>query len=550
MVNATWLDSEALELDSDDDNDMWHVVIAPGEVKTVTLEQLDDFFRLDVIGVSTQVWGPDMHAWTTLGEALGVGDDGDDDDEISVVSDELVVSRNPHDHLTPQAVALPPPAWPPSGARANAGLPRLVAVPETDERPRSFSPPPKLTPYGAVTVEPSHDALTVAKAYPLPPKLTPMMPPPPAPANIPRSTVPFGVSQSPYAAPHAQSAYPSAQSAYPSAPPAAMSPYGVVTQQGPSMPPAPRLANSTMPYGGAPSQSAHARAVVADEAAGASLRPQAFDVQRRDSIRAFASDPDIYVPRPSRFGAWLMAAAILGGTAVTLYRNDVIRDFAQRAGQEAAYARLEAALGGPAFGTPRSVEGNAPKAEVASMGATSLGFTRTETKPTETDSPSRALADKATNEKPLVAEKAPEAAPKAVAVDSLPAEPAKAVAPLAKAEKAEKAEPALKREPAPAPVKAEVAPRAKATVAAAMSRPSVKQEKQEAPAPKPVAAKKAKAEADEPLPGMPTSLEDAIRDRATRKKPSKATTTESSAPVPAPKKKKSGNEYDPLNSDL
>jgi hypothetical protein len=541
MVNATWLDAEALEPDSDDDNELWHVVIAPGEVKSLTLEQLDDFFRLDVIGVSTQVWGPDMTAWTTLGEALGVGGDDEDEDEISVVSDEIVVSRNPHDHLTPQAVALPPPAWPPSGARANAGLPRLVAVPESQERPRSFSPPPKLTPYGAVTVEPSHDALTVAKAYPMPPKLTPMVPPAPAPApmNIPRSTVPFG------AVPH--------QSAYPSAPPASMSPYGVVTQQGPAIPPAPRLANSTMPYGGAPAQSAHARAVVSphlDEPAGASLRPQAFDVQRRDSIRAFASDPDIYVPRPSRFGAWLMAAAILAGTVVTLYRNDVIRDFAQRAGQEAAYARLEAALGGPAFGTPRSVEGSAPKTEVASMGATSLSFTKTEAKPAESDAPSTGLTDKAdkvAGEKPaptpVAAEKAPGSAPKAVSVDSLPTEAAKPVAPVAKAEKAE---PAPKREPAP--VKAEPAPRAKATVAAAMTRPAVKQE---APAPKPAATKKAKAEPDEPLPGMPMSLEDAIRDRATKKsKPSKSSAAETSAPAPAPKKKKGGNDYDPLNSDL
>jgi hypothetical protein len=58
----------------------------------------------------------------------------------------------------------------------------------------------------------------------------------------------------------------------------------------------------------------------------------------------------------SRAERWLLAVAALSGLGVTLYRNDVLHGLARSAGKEAAYFRVEAALGGPGFGTPRSVE--------------------------------------------------------------------------------------------------------------------------------------------------------------------------------------------------
>ena len=41
---------------------------------------------------------------------------------------------------------------------------------------------------------------------------------------------------------------------------------------------------------------------------------------------------------------------------MTVYRNGLVRDLARSSGQEAIYGRLEAAVGGPSFGTPRAVE--------------------------------------------------------------------------------------------------------------------------------------------------------------------------------------------------
>jgi hypothetical protein len=48
--------------------------------------------------------------------------------------------------------------------------------------------------------------------------------------------------------------------------------------------------------------------------------------------------------------------AAIVGLVITLYRNDVLHAGARTVGQEAAYLKLEAALGGPGFGTPRAVE--------------------------------------------------------------------------------------------------------------------------------------------------------------------------------------------------
>jgi hypothetical protein len=563
MANATWIDSEALEPETDEDNETWHVVISPGEVKALTLEQLDDFYRLDIINTSTQVMGPDMDSWTTLGEALGIDED-DDDEEISVVAEDLT-SSTPYSQVTTPAAkptALPPPPWPPSGATAG---PRLIAVPE----PESSRTPPKLTPYGAVALEPRRAAPPPGplprSAFPPAPKLQPV--------NVPRATQPFG--------------------ALPSAPAAAFSPYGVVThRERPYVPPqpqvhsqsyapAPHVGGSTLPYGGAPARNAHARAVASDwEQPGASLRPAAYDVGApRDSIRAFASDPDIFIPkRSSGFGVSLMLVALLAGSGITLYRNDLLRDGARRVGQESAYLRLEAALGGPAFGTPRSIEQmESTKTDTASvLGATSL-LGNNDYKPVDT-TPTMPKADvapaEATEKRSApAAEQAPASASKAVAIDALPPEtakhapeaaPAKAAAastqrstPTPKAESAT-SKPAISAASARATMKAE-APSKTSKVKAAVHLEDSDEPLpgMDAPAPKKAVAKPAPAptpepaEAAAPVGGMPSFLDAAIRERMNKKGPSKAGKQSAPATTPAPKKKKSGgSEYDPLNSDL
>ncbi len=85
-----------------------------------------------------------------------------------------------------------------------------------------------------------------------------------------------------------------------------------------------------------------------------------------------ASLPDLYdqyaaMGRPSRYAEraprgyyfvrQLLVAAAIAGSIAALYRNDVFRDLAKRAGQEKRYLAAEQYLvGSPGWGTPRSME--------------------------------------------------------------------------------------------------------------------------------------------------------------------------------------------------
>ena len=66
--------ADVVELDSAQSaeaDDVFHVEVAPGDVKCLTLEQLDDFYRLDVIQDSTMVWREGGREWQTLGALIG-----------------------------------------------------------------------------------------------------------------------------------------------------------------------------------------------------------------------------------------------------------------------------------------------------------------------------------------------------------------------------------------------------------------------------------------------------------------------------------------------
>jgi hypothetical protein len=65
-------------------------------------------------------------------------------------------------------------------------------------------------------------------------------------------------------------------------------------------------------------------------------------------------------PRPMNPMPLILAAVV--GLTITLYRNELLYAGARSVGQESSYLRLEAALGGPGFGTPRAVESMAKAA--------------------------------------------------------------------------------------------------------------------------------------------------------------------------------------------
>jgi hypothetical protein len=235
------------------DDELWHVRISADEVKTLTLEQIDDLYRLEVIDADTQLWQDGMDEWLPLRVVAGL-------DEEEVVN-----------------VSIPPTVPPPKmGSTMSSWPPPAVARPSTTN---SSWPP---------AVSPSK-----------PPSAQSVRPPPP--------------SSRPAAFAATAPSWPPTVGGSTSVP---ASPFGL----SPSFAPPP-----------------------------ASVRPQVL------------SPVPFNYPRPINPMPIVLAAVV--GLTITLYRNNLLYAGARTVGQEATYLKLEAALGGPGFGTPRAVESMARAAD-------------------------------------------------------------------------------------------------------------------------------------------------------------------------------------------
>jgi hypothetical protein len=69
---------------------LWYVAIASDDIKTMTLDQLDDAFRLGVITAETSVWTEGMEAWAPLREVAGLEDGAGDASDDSLENEETV----------------------------------------------------------------------------------------------------------------------------------------------------------------------------------------------------------------------------------------------------------------------------------------------------------------------------------------------------------------------------------------------------------------------------------------------------------------------------
>ena len=228
------------------ENDKWHVQLSSDEVKIVSLEQLDDLFRLSIVDSETQVWQTGMTAWQPL---------------------------------------------------------RVIAGLEEEPAPQPKRGPPK---------PPTRAASPSVRPAPPParPDMQSVRPAPPAPRSAPRSV--------------AQPAYVASASFYPEPIVAAPASYRPAAAYA-----APIAFAATMP-------------------AANSVRPLVV-----------SQAPPMVQRGGGGFGRFLVGLALLAGVGVTAYRNDFIREGAHAAHQDALYARLEGALGGPAFGTVRALEQSA-----------------------------------------------------------------------------------------------------------------------------------------------------------------------------------------------
>lgn len=55
--------------------DVWFVAVASDDIKQMSIEQLDEAFRLGIISAETAVWTEGMEAWAPLGEVADLSDD-------------------------------------------------------------------------------------------------------------------------------------------------------------------------------------------------------------------------------------------------------------------------------------------------------------------------------------------------------------------------------------------------------------------------------------------------------------------------------------------
>ena len=407
------------------EDERWHVALAPDEVKVVTLEQLDDLFRLSIVDSETKVWQAGMSEWQPLRVIAGIDEE-------------------PASQPTRRAHPKPP-------------QPRPIAA---QTRP---APP---------------------QARPVPPQRRPV-----AVAPAPAPHYPAPASQYPAPASH----YPAPASFYPTAV---------------SIAPAPT-------------------------SFAAPIAPQQFN-----SVRPLIVSHAPYAqPRGGGFGRFLLGLAVLAGAAVSLYRNDVLREAAHSAHQDALYARLEGALGGPAFGTVRALEQSA-----AAPGASLAGLSAEDTL--------GSAANKVNSVAPSSSPSSESAASAPAAIAASPASggtPVVALDSLAVEKKAQSAAPtsvaAVSAAPVPAP--------ARAVAAVSVTRPT-SPAKQAAPVVEKAVAAPPAAKPQKAAPAAPQKPESEMTER---EKLNAAIGRSMMMSSPSDSKSKSkakskASEYDPLNPQL
>lgn len=279
-------------------DDLWRVRV-PGEAeKVLTLEQVDDLFRLGMIDENTLLWQEGMDEWLPLKVVAGL-----DEDEAEAAP-APVASSAP---LAPPALGLPPPSQLPPPPPPPSPLP---------PPPRSQMPPAGAAPSPSLVAPPPVHRATLMPGWTAAPAPAPVRSAPPPPSARPTPPPPSVAPPPPSARPTPPP--PSVRSAPPplgSAPP-------------PPPPPKPNLAPSAPP----------------PFSAGAPVLPFSPPV--------VVAPPLVQPSRGSGLETALIAVIALAGLVVTLHRNGVL----QAVGAGSVATSIESALGGPGFGTPRAVE--------------------------------------------------------------------------------------------------------------------------------------------------------------------------------------------------
>jgi hypothetical protein len=103
---TAWTKLADLVGEEDDVEEIWYAQMPSGEVKQLTLEQLDDFYRVDVISEQTPIWKEGMNQWLPLGMAAGIAEAS----PLPVVQSPVRVAPQPTGTSVPTPTKVAPPA--------------------------------------------------------------------------------------------------------------------------------------------------------------------------------------------------------------------------------------------------------------------------------------------------------------------------------------------------------------------------------------------------------------------------------------------------------
>jgi hypothetical protein len=129
-------------LQNEVNEDLWHVEVAPNDIRVVTLEQLDEAFQQGLVNAKTRVFQDGMDEPALLGELLGLDEeDGDEPEEVQAAPPPSSVVSRHHQNTLVGLAAEPPPV-------RSAPPPQRMSAPPPQAIPQQRMSAPPQGPYG------------------------------------------------------------------------------------------------------------------------------------------------------------------------------------------------------------------------------------------------------------------------------------------------------------------------------------------------------------------------------------------------------------------
>jgi hypothetical protein len=129
-------------MDDDEADEIWQVQLGPGDIRSLSLEQLDDAYRLSIVDDGTLVWKPGMARWASLGSVAGI--EPEPETPTRAVGAPPVTASNQSGVVARQLPPQPVGSYPPSLVNASSAPSPASAAPPPSPAPAAFTVPPAI----------------------------------------------------------------------------------------------------------------------------------------------------------------------------------------------------------------------------------------------------------------------------------------------------------------------------------------------------------------------------------------------------------------------